>query len=117
MQGPRLSNALRKSAVRPPSWGGFLGVDGKAIYIAGNEAALIVGVDQATHDVVHAVVAGIEGEEAFERLVREAVTEAGYPLKGLVMDAAAPFLAAHVNYFARVPCSCAASTPPAGSTT
>jgi transposase-like protein len=60
-------------------------------------------VDQATHDVVHAVVAEIEGEEAFERLVREAVTEAGYPLKGLVMDAAAPFLAAHANYFARVP--------------
>ncbi|MBI2239121.1 MAG: hypothetical protein HYU54_11450 [Actinobacteria bacterium] len=89
--------------LRPPSWSGFLGVDGKAIFVAGQEATLLVGVDQATHDVVHAVVAEIEGEEAFERLVREAVTEAGYPLKGLVMDAAAPFVAAHANYFARVP--------------
>lgn len=44
-----------------------------------------------------------EGEEAFERLVRESITEAGYPLKGLVSDAAAPFLAAHANYFARAP--------------
>jgi hypothetical protein len=89
--------------LRPPGWSGFLGVDGKAIYVAGEEAALLVGVDQGTHDVVNAVVAEIEGEDAFERLVREAVTEAGYPLKGLVMDAAAPFLAAHANYFARVP--------------
>jgi hypothetical protein len=69
-------------------------VDGKAIYIRGQEAALVDGVNQDTRDVVHAVGSEIEGEEAFERLVREAVTEAGYPLKGLVMDAAAPFLAA-----------------------
>ena len=89
--------------LRPPGWSGFLGVDAKAIFVAGDEAALLIGVDQGTHDVVHAVVAEIEGEEAFERLVREAVTEAGYPLGGLVMDAAAPFLAAHANYFARVP--------------
>ncbi len=89
--------------LRPPSWSGFLGVDGKAIFAAGQEAALLVGVDQGTHDVVHAVVAEVEGEEAFERLVREAITEAGYPLKGLVSDAAAPFLAAHANYFARAP--------------
>jgi len=39
-------------------------VDGKAIYIAGEEGSLLVGVDQATHDVVHAVVAEVEGEEA-----------------------------------------------------
>jgi transposase-like protein len=102
--GARAKAPVEVSAeLQPRSWSGFLGVDGKAIYIAGKEAALVVGVDQGTHDVVHAVVAEIEGEEAFERLVREAITEAGYPLKGLVMDAAAPFLAAHANYFARVP--------------
>ena len=102
--GGRAKTPLEVSAeLRPPKWSGFLGVDGKAIYIRGEEAALMVGVDQGTRDVVHALVSEIEGEEAFERLVREAVTEAGYPLKGLVMDAAAPFLAAHANYFARVP--------------
>ncbi|MGH2663472.1 MAG: hypothetical protein ACRDH8_11880 [Actinomycetota bacterium] len=102
--GARAKTPLEVSAeLRPPGWSGFLGMDGKAIYIRGEEAALVVGVDQGTRDVVHALVSEIEGEEAFERLVREAVTEASYPLKGLVMDAAAPFLAAHANYFARLP--------------
>lgn len=87
--GGRAKTPLEVSAeLRPPGWGGFLGVDGKTIYIRGEEAALMVGVDQGTRDVVHAVVSEIEGEEVFERLVREAVTEAGYRLKGLVMDAA-----------------------------
>jgi transposase-like protein len=100
--GRRAKSPVEVSAVlHPPSWSGFLGVDGKAIFVAGKEAALVVGVDQGTHDVVHAVVAEFEDEEAFERLVREAITEAGYPLKGLVSDAAAPFLAAHANYFTR----------------
>lgn len=102
--GGRAKTPVEVSAVlRPPSWSGFLGVDGKAIFVAGEEAALLVGVDQGTHDVVHAVVAEVEGEEAFERLVREAVTKGGYPLKSLVSDASPPFLAAHANYFARAP--------------
>lgn len=102
--GARAKTPVEVSAERrPPGWSGFLGVDGKAIYIAGEEAALVVGVDQGTHDVVHALVAEFEGEEVFERLVREAVTEAGYPLKGLVMDAVAPFLAAHASYFCPSP--------------
>ncbi|MGH2578918.1 MAG: hypothetical protein ACRDG9_14395, partial [Actinomycetota bacterium] len=102
--GARAKTPLQVSAeLRRPRWSGFLGVDGKAIYVRGEEAALLVGVDQGTHDVVHALVAEFEGEEAFERLVHEAITGTGYPLKGLVMDAAAPFLAGHANYFARVP--------------
>ncbi|MGH2660098.1 MAG: transposase [Actinomycetota bacterium] len=102
--GGRAKTPVEVSAeLRPPCWSGFLGVDGKAIFVAGDEAALLVGVDQGTHDVVNAVVAQTEGEQAFERLVRGAVTEGGYPLKGLVNDAAAPFLAAHANYFARLP--------------
>jgi transposase-like protein len=101
--GRRAKTPVEVSAeLQAPSWSGFLGVDGKAIFVAGEEAAFLVGVDQGTHDVVNAVVATTEGEEPFERLVREAV-QAGYPLKGLVSDAAAPFLAAHANYFARLP--------------
>lgn len=101
--GRRAKTPVEVSAELHPSWSGFLGVDGKAIFVAGQEATFLIGVDQGTHDVVHAVVAALEGEEPFERVVREAVTEARYPLKGLVSDAAAPFLAAHANYFARVP--------------
>ncbi|MBI2238926.1 MAG: hypothetical protein HYU54_10445 [Actinobacteria bacterium] len=101
--GGQAKTPLEVSAeLRPPAWSGFLGVDGKAIFVAGEEASLLVGVDQGSHDAIHVVVAEAEAEEGFERLVREAVTEAGYPLKALVMDAAAPFLAAHANYFARL---------------
>ncbi|MGH2692277.1 MAG: hypothetical protein ACRDHM_07205 [Actinomycetota bacterium] len=83
----------------PPDWGGMLGVDGKAIFVRGEERCLLVAVDQATQDVVHALVCEAEDEEGFERLVREAVTEAAYPLNGLVCDAAPPFVNAHANHF------------------
>lgn len=102
--GARAKTPLEVSAeLGPPAWSGFLGVDGKAIFVRGEERCLLVGVDQASQDVVHALVLEAEGEEGFERLVREAVTVAGYPLKGLVSDAAPPFLAAHANSFARLP--------------
>lgn len=94
---------LEVSAALSPDWGGFLGVDGKAIFVTGEERCLLVGVDQTTQDVVHALVLESEDEDGFERLVREAVTVAGYPLKGLVSDAAPPFVATHANYFPRVP--------------
>ena len=87
----------------PAFWGGILGVDGKAIFVRGQERCLLAAVDQTSQDIVHALVLESESEEGFERLVREAVTVAGYPLKGLVMDAAPVFLAAHANSFARVP--------------
>jgi transposase-like protein len=87
----------------PPRWGGVLGVDGKAIFVRGEEHCLLIGVDQVTQDVVHALVLDHESEEGFARLVREAVMVAGYPLKGLVSDAAPPFIAAHANYFAALP--------------
>jgi len=78
-------------------------VDGKAVWIAGEDRCLLVGVDQATHDVVHALMADGEDGESFEQLAREAVTKAGYPLQGLVIDGSPPFLAVHRDYFARVP--------------
>lgn len=101
--GGTAKTPLEVSAELSPRWGGFLGVDGKAIFVKGEEHCLLVGVDQATHDVVHCLVLRSEDAEGFERLVREAVTVAGYPLKGLVSDAALPFLVAHANYFARLP--------------
>jgi hypothetical protein len=91
------------ASLAPPGWGGVLGVDGKAIFVAGEERTLLVGVDQSTQDIVNAEVVETETEDAFERLVRQAVTVAGYPLQGLVWDAAQPFMAAHLNYFARLP--------------
>lgn len=104
MAGGAAKTPLEVSAeLAPRRWGGHLGVDGKAIFVGGEEHCLLVGVDQATQDVVHALVLESENEEGFERLVREAVTVADYPLKGLVSDAAPPFVAAWQGYFARLP--------------
>jgi len=102
--GDSAKTPLEVSAeLAPPGWCGVLGVDGKALWVAGEERCLLVGVDQATHDVVHALVVDDEDGQSFDRLVREAVTQAGYPLKGLVIDGSPPFLATHRESFARVP--------------
>lgn len=101
--GGTAKTPLEVSAELSPEWGGFLGVDGKAIDVRGEEHCLLVGVDQKTQDVVHSLVLESEDEEGAERLVREAVTVAGYPLKGLVSDAAPGLLAAHADFFALLP--------------
>jgi transposase-like protein len=101
--GSRALTALELSGLLSPTWSGWLGVDGKAIYVRGDERCLLLAVDQGTQDIVHALVAPAETEAAFEQIVREAVTVAAYPLQGLVIDAAAPFVAGWANYFSGVP--------------
>lgn len=87
----------------PAGWGGVLGVDGKAINIAGRHHSLVVAVDQATQDIVHALIAPDETGAVFEQLIREAVTIAGYPLKGLVSDGVPAWMTAHQHYFELLP--------------
>lgn len=101
--GGRAMTPLQMSVMLTPRWGGFLGVDGKAVFVKGVEHALLVAVDQTTQDVVHTLLVKAETEEAFYQLVRETVVEAGYPLKGLVMDASPRFVAAHAHYLAKLP--------------
>lgn len=75
--GAAAKTPLQVSAeLSPPNWSGVLGVDGKAVWVAGEERCLLVGVDQETQDVVHALVVPGEDGASFERLVREAVTQA-----------------------------------------
>jgi hypothetical protein len=102
--GARAMTPVEVSArLAPPEWGGVLGVDGKAIWVSGEEHCLLIAVDQQTQDVVHALVVRGEDEAGFEQIVRETVTVAGYPLKALVIDAAQPFVGGYLNYFARLP--------------
>ena len=102
--GAAAKTPLQVSAeLAPPGWSGVLGVDGKAVWIAGEEHCLLVGVDYETQDVVHALMVRGEDGECFERLVREAVTMAGYPLRGVVIDGSPSFLAAHAEYFPLLP--------------
>ncbi len=102
--GGRAMRPVEVSALlSPPAWSGFLGVDGKAIWVRGEERCLLVAVDQGTQDIIHALVVEREGEDGFERIVRESVTIGNYPLKALVIDAAQPFVGAYLKYFARLP--------------
>jgi hypothetical protein len=94
---------LEVSAELQPRWGGFLGIDGKAIYIKGNKHCLLIGVDNPTQDIVHALVLEAETAEGFSRLETEARLDAGYPLYGVVSDFAPGFAQAHRDHFGAVP--------------
>lgn len=102
--GAAAKTPLEVSAELTPScWSGVLGVDGKVIRVAGSKHCLLIGVDQGTQDIVHALTLNEENGEGLERLLREAVVIAGYPLRGLVADLGAGFVEAHQNYFPRLP--------------
>jgi hypothetical protein len=94
---------IELSAELQPSWGGFLGVDGKAISIKGKEHRLLIGIDHPSHDVVHAEIAPSETTDAFVQLITEARLDAGYPLRGIVCDLARGFVGAHRDHFGSVP--------------
>jgi transposase-like protein len=87
----------------PPGWGGVLGIDGKVLRVGGDKACLLIGVDHPSQDIVHTLVSPHEDGVGFERLVREAVVQAGYPLQGLVSDLGGGFLEAWRDHFGRVP--------------
>lgn len=87
----------------PPAWGGFLGVDGKTIWVRGTKHALLVGVDHPSQDVVHALVVEAENGEGVARLVTEAAADGGYPLRGVVSDLGTGFRQAIADYFGVLP--------------
>lgn len=101
--GARAKTPLEVSFELAPRWGGFLGVDGKAIYVKGNKHCLLIGVDHPTQDLVHALVLDSETAEGFARLVTEARLDAGYPLKGVVADLGPGFAQTHRDHFGSLP--------------
>lgn len=101
--GAGAKTPLEVSIELQPEWGGFLGIDGKAIYVRGKEHCWLLGVDQSTHDIVHALVLESETEDGFAQLETEARLDAGYPLYGVVSDLGTGFVDAHRDHFGRVP--------------
>jgi hypothetical protein len=101
--GGMAKTPLEVSAELQPHWGGFLGIDGKAIYVKGNKHCLLVGVDHPTQDLVHALVLEAETAEGFARLETEARLDAGYPLYGVVSDFGPGFVQTHRDHFGAVP--------------
>lgn len=94
---------LEVSAELQPQWGGFLGIDGKAIFVKGNKHCLLIGVDHPTQDLVHALVLEAETADGLARLETEVRLDAGYPLYGVVSDFAPGFAQAHRDHFGDVP--------------
>jgi transposase-like protein len=101
--GDRAKTPLETSIELQPRWGGFLGIDGKAIYVKGTKHCLLIGVDHPTQDIVHALVLPAETVEGFARLETEARLDAGYPLRGVVSDFAPGFVQTHRDHFGAVP--------------
>lgn len=101
--GDRAKTPLETSIELRPRWGGFLGIDGKAIYVKGTKHCLLIGVDHPTQHLVHALVLEAETAEGFARLETEARLDAGYPLRGVVSDFAPGFVQTHRDHFGAVP--------------
>lgn len=101
--GEQAKTPLEVSNELKPHWGGFLGVDGKAIYVQGAKHCLLIAVDHPTQDLVHALVLRSENAEGFARIVTEACLDAGYPLKGVVSDFGPGFAQAHRDHFGAMP--------------
>jgi len=66
--GGQAKTPLEVSIELRPTWGGFLGIDGKAIFIKGTRACLLIGVDHPTQDIVHALVLDAETADNVARL-------------------------------------------------
>jgi transposase-like protein len=101
--GAEAKTPLEVSVELSPKWGGFLGVDGKAICVGGAKHCLLIGVDHPTQDLVHALVLDSETADGFARLVTEARLDAGYPLNRVVADLGPGFPQAHRDHFGTVP--------------
>jgi transposase-like protein len=101
--GDQAKTPLEVSLELRPKWGGFLGIDGKAIHVRGNKHCLFIAVDHPTQDLVHALVLESETADGFARIETEARLDAGYPFKGVVSDLGPGFAQAHRDHFGAVP--------------
>jgi hypothetical protein len=94
---------LEVSMELQPKWGGFLGIDGKVIRVKGDTRCLLIGVDQPTQDLVHALVLDARTADGFAQLATEARLDAGHPLTGVVSDLGPGFAQSHRDHFGSVP--------------
>ncbi|CAN5657472.1 hypothetical protein BH18ACT15_BH18ACT15_05470 [soil metagenome] len=101
--GGEAKTPLEVSIELRPTWGGFLGIDGKVIFVTGKRQCLLIGVDHPTQDIVHALLLEAETADGLARLATEARLDAGHPLRGVVADLGPGFVQAHRNHFGATP--------------
>lgn len=86
-----------------PQWCGYAGVDGKTIWIKGEEHQFFLAADLATRDIPHFTIMEAETVERGSHFFLELVTKIGYPLAGFVADLEPAFIGVHDDYFAKIP--------------
>jgi hypothetical protein len=101
--GAAAKTPLEVSMELAPTWGGFLGIDGKVIFVRGNRHCLLLAVDYSTQDIVHALVVEVETADGIVRVATEARLDAGHPLAGVVADLGPGFVQAHRDHFGATP--------------
>lgn len=86
-----------------PCWGGYLLLDGKSIFVQGEEYSLLLSADATTQDVPTASFASSEASEYWKPMLRSLTDEIGYPLKGLIVDGDRGLWKACRELFPRLP--------------
>lgn len=101
--GQNCKDTQEVAAELSPKWCGYVGVDGKTIWIKGERHQFFLAVDLATKDIPHFTVMEEETVESINHFFLELVTKIGYPLAGFVADLEPAFIGVHENYFAKIP--------------
>lgn len=86
-----------------PSWGGYLLVDGKTIYVKSEHHALLLSADATTQDIPLASLALEEASQSWEAVLKTLTEQIGYPLKGLIIDGDRGLWSASRKLFPRLP--------------
>lgn len=86
-----------------PKWSGFLGCDGKAIKIHGEEWVLLTAVDLGTQDIVDSSLAKGEDYIAVDLFLKKLRDEIGYAPKEGVVDNDRAWIEAFKDVFPDVP--------------
>lgn len=101
--GQNCKDAQEVATELSPTWCGYAGVDGKTIWIKGEEHQFFLAVDLATRDIPYFTIMDAETVENINHFFFELVTKVGYPLAGFVADLEPAFIGVHQNYFAKIP--------------
>jgi hypothetical protein len=101
--GKNCKNFTEVAEELTPTWGGYLLADGKAIFIKGEEHALLLTADVHTQDIPMAQLWRSENREAWESVFIPFRDRIHCPLQGLVMDGDLGLWAAVGTIFPGVP--------------
>jgi len=84
--GFNCKSPMETSLELKPKWSGYLIVDGDSIRIGSHRESLLLGIDAATQDIPHAILAANEDGQNFTHLLLVLKSSVNYPFKGIISD-------------------------------